>query len=251
MEKFEFNKTEKIINEEDVTKIDKETKEILFNTFSKIHLKEDDKGGYWEKIIVAGEMALLNIDVIDNLSKEEINGMKKELENIRIKLKAAKDQKDYIDLARCIYRFQNIGLDYPELTDEEKQALENLPQFFRQDKAWHGHLNYTPQIAQALGKNINEISSDADYRLARQSIEEDLQKGEKKELMAMIFSGLLVELNKKEAAKFLDSKYWHEERWQEVLELIKKARENKDGYFLARCLPPFKKLIEFKKNQKP
>lgn len=242
MEKVRLNKTENI-TEEDISNINEKDREVLLGTL------KAEKSDYWEKIIMAGEMALLGIDVLDNLSEEDKEKMRQELEGVRTRLKEAKDKSGYIDLARCVYRFQNIGLDYPELTDEEKGILEGLSRFFRQDQKWHGHLNYIPQIAQAVDKNIDEISSQDDYKLARKYLEEKLREGGEEELKNMIFSGLLVELNKKEAEKLLNGEYWNENRWTEVLKMIKEAKDNKYGYLLARYLPPLKKLIDFRERK--
>ena len=241
MQEKHLNRIEGNINQDDIVKIDEKTKGILFDTLK----NEDDS---WKKIIVAGEMALLDINVADNLSWEDKDVMKQELERTRAELKKTEDKKEYIDLARCIYRFQNIGLDYPELTDEEKKILENLPRLFRQDPEWHGHLNYIPQIAKAIDKNVDDISAKNDYKLARKHIEEKLQEGGEEELKSMIFTGLLAELSKEEANQLLNSEHWNEKRWPEVLKIIQDTKDNEQGYLLARYLPPLKKLIKFKKE---
>jgi hypothetical protein len=243
MEKIRLNKTENI-TEKDILNICEETKRILLETL------KAEKSDYWEKIIMAGEMASLGINVLDNLSEEEKEKMREKLEKVRTELKENKDKKNYIDLARGIYRFKNIGLDYPELTNEEKEILENLPMLFRQDKEWHGHLNYIPQIAKALNKSADEISSKEDHELARKFLEEKLKEGGEEELMNMIFTGLLVELDEDETEKLLKSENWHEDRWQEVLKMIEEAKNNEQGYFLLRHLQPLRKLVEFRKNIK-
>jgi len=228
--------------EENILNIDEETKRILLETM------KAEKGDYWEKTIIAGEMALLGMNVLDNLSEEDKEKMRQELENVRASLKDTEDKEDYVDLARGIYRFKNIELNYPQLTDKEKEILESLPALFRQNPEWHGHLNYIPQIAKALNKNIDEISNNKDYELARKYIEEKLKEDGEEELMNMILSGLLVELNEDEAKKLLKSESWHENRWSEVLKMVREAKNNEQGYFLARCLSPLRKLIEFREN---
>lgn len=215
----------------------------------------NSKDNIWEKIVVAGELSLVGIDVKNELSVPEKESFKKELSDLREKLKESGDDLDYIDLARCVYRFKNIGLDFDDLTEDEIRHIEELPEIFRKNSQLHGHLNYLPQVTLSIEGDLGRIAGENDFVLARQAIESDLRanSGSDKELEIMVFAGLLVETNEQEAEKLINSNFWPKERWSDVVEMmnnLKKSEKDNSAYMLARLLPQFLKMRKFIEGHK-
>jgi len=215
----------------------------------------DSKNNIWERLIVGGELALLGLNVREELTDEEKRLFIQELNSLRGELEEKAVPIDYTDLARSIYRFQNIGLEFNPLTEEEREGIMGLPDLFRQNKELRGHLNYLPQIASALGKNVTELSQPEDFILARQAIEGDLRntRGTSREFEVMALAGLLVEISDQEAENLINNQMWSQELWEDVramIENLKTSSEENSGYILVRLLPPFLRMDSFIEKQK-
>jgi hypothetical protein len=214
-----------------------------------------EKDNVWNAIITAGEMALLGIDVKKNLNNEMVDKIQNLLSELRKKLKDKNDQDDYLDLARTVYRLKNIGLDFPTLNNEEIEKLKTLPKLIRNDKDWQiNHLAYIPQIAAATNENPNSLKHSGDATLVEKDSEQDIvskQGDDEKQFHSMIIcGGLLAQFDTDATNKLLESEAWKNGKsWTEILNYIKKLKQEKNGYFLARLLPPMQALIKFNRDR--
>lgn len=243
---FENNQEQNIVERKnELLNPNPETKYIMLQTMFEYFAKDD----IWNAIIVAGEMTLAGIEIKTELNYEQIEKMKDELEQLRDKLKNDSDPGNYIDLARCIYHFQNIGLDFPKLSDEEIKKLQSLPDTFRTDSEWpKTHLAYIPQIASALNQGIDSLKKPSDAGIVREQLEQDIisKQGGEKQLDSMIIgAGLLAQFDNEEVKNLLQSDAWKNGlKWTELLDYFQKLKQEKNGWHLARLLPPMQTLIK-------
>jgi hypothetical protein len=250
MENFENDKESNILNKENkLLNPDNEIRNIMTQEMSEYF----DKGRVWEAIIIAGEIASSGMDTKKLLKQDQIEKAQNELKQLRAKIKAEDNPNEYIDLARCIYRFQNIGIDFPELNDDEREKLKNLPEYMRTNQNYpKEHLAYIPQIASAIGQKMETLKKPADANIIREKIEQDIisKKERESQFHSMIIGGgLLAQFDSNEAKKLLESKVWKEDKkWQDVLNYLEKIKAEKNGWFLARLLPQVQSLIRLKRE---
>lgn len=224
---------------------DEQDKNIMLQAISEQFANND----IWETIIVASEMALAGFEVKTLLQEAQIKKMKEELQQLREKIKEEPDPEKYIDLARCVYRFQNIGIDYPELNDEELDKLKSLPEQIRTNNVLpKAHLAYIPQIASALDQDIETLKNPTDANIIRKEIELDIKAkaGDELQFHSMVIGGgLLTQFDQSEAKKLIESEAWRDGReWSDILNYFEKIKKEKDGWKLARLLPPMQSLIK-------
>ncbi len=150
-----------------------------------------------------------------------------------------------IGLVKYLYRLNQIGIDHPSLTNEEKERLENIPQYLRQHSE-NGNLVYLPQLASVLGVALAEISDKNDGLLVKEYLEKELAKGGEEEIKAIMVTGMLQDLDPTALEELIKSDYWKEKNWQQAMQLVEKYKQEKQGYFLARCLPSLRKLQKVK-----
>lgn len=201
-----------------------------------------------DAIIIAGEMALAGFNVRALLQEDQINKMKEKLQQLRERIKSESDPNKYIDLARHIYRFRNMGIDIPEFNDHERKILENLPDLIRTGTEFpRAHLAYVPQIARALNQQINDFKKATDSKLLRKEIESDITayQGDEHQFHSMIIGGgLLAQFDRDEAKKLLKSKSWKDgKKWPDIINYFEKIKQENNGWYLARLLPPMQSLI--------
>lgn len=250
MENFENIKQNNILEKENkLLNPDEETEDIMAQTMSEYF----EKGKIWEALIVAGEMALSGIDTKRLLQKDQVEKAQNELKQLRAKIKEENNPDEYIDLARCIYRFQNIGIDFPELNDEEREKLKNLPEYIRTNPDYpKEHLAYLPQIASAIEQDIKTLKKPTDASIVRKEIELDIEnkKGDELQFHSMIVGGgLLAQFDSNEAKKLIESEVWKKSKeWQDVLSYFTKIKEEKNGWHLARLLPQMQSLIKLRRG---
>ena len=224
---------------------DQKTKDMMF----KAMFQYFETNEIWEAIIVAGEMSLIGIDVKSQLNDEQRSKMVEELQSLRDKAAKDEDPYLYIDLARCIYRFKNIGINFPDLNTEEMQKLQNLPDTIRNDKEWpKDHLAYIPQIANAINQDVNSLKQPNDAITVRQELEQDIAEKENddKQFHSMIIGGgLLAQFDNNQAIELFQSKAWKNgKQWPEILDYFKKISQEENGWQMARLLPPMQTLIK-------
>ncbi|MCK5416196.1 hypothetical protein KAI92_02090 [Candidatus Parcubacteria bacterium] len=248
MEKLEFIQQNNIIEKENILLSPSEQdKDIMLQAMSKRFVENNT----WDAIIIAGEMALAGLDIRALLKDTQIKEMQDELQRLRDNIKKENNLDEHIDLARCIYRFQNIGIAFPELNKQEQNIIKNLPNFIRTTAEWpKGHLVYMPQIASALNQNIESIKESSDSDIVRQEIELDIEKQKNDELLfhsMIIGGGLLAQFDRDAAEKLIQSKAWENGKsWSDILDYFKKIKNNNNGWQLARLLPPMQALIKLK-----
>lgn len=249
MENFENNKKNDILNKENgLLNLDNETENIMAQKMSEYF----NKGKVWEAIIIASEMVLSGIDIRKQLNQDQIEKAQNELKQLRTKIKTENNPNEYIDLARCIYRFQNISIDFPKLNDDEREKLKNLPEYIRTNKNYpKEHLVYIPQIASAIGQKMETLKKPTDANIVREEIAQDIiNKKDEFQLHSMIIGGgLLAQFDSNEAKKLLESKVWKEtKKWQDILDYLEKIKVEKNGWFLARLLPQAQLLIRLRRE---
>ena len=237
------NKEKSIVGREDeLLNPSDEIKKVMSQTLFQYFTEND----IWNATIVAGEMALAGIEIKAALNDEQIKKINSELEQLRHKLKDDNEPGNYINLARCIYRFQNIGLNFPDLNEEEIENCGNLPEIFRTDPKWpKTHLAYIPQIASAINGNIDSLKKPCDASLVRNQLEQTItiKKGQIDSMI--IGAGLLAQLDTEEAKKLLQSDAWkHCPKWTELLDYFQKLTQEQSGWHVSRLLPPMQTLIK-------
>ena len=230
------------VREDELLNPSDKTKKIMLKTLLRCFTKND----IWNAIIVAGEMALAGIEIKAELNDEQIEKINSELEQLRNKLKKDNEPGNYIDLARCMYRFQNIGLDFPNLDDEEIKKLQDLPEIFRTDPKWpKTHLAYIPQIASVINRNIDSLKKPGDASLVRNQLEQTIISKNGQIDSMIIGAGLLAQLDTEEAKKLLQSDAWkHCPKWTELLDYFQKLTQEQSGWHVSRLLPPMQTLIK-------
>jgi hypothetical protein len=162
----------------DTLEIDAETEILLIKSQADTHIKNYSETEYFERVLVAGEMTELGLDAKKNFSKEDLKNIQKDLAVFREESK--QDPALQIGLVKYLYRLNQIGIDYPSLTSEEKERLENIPQYLRQHPE-NGNLVYLPQLASVLGVALAEISDKNDGLLVKEYLEKELAKGDEEE----------------------------------------------------------------------
>jgi hypothetical protein len=240
-----MNTLESLSKQEDFLKIDSKTEELLIQAQADKHIKNLSESEYFERVLVAGEMTELGLDSKKNFSDEDLENIQKDLVSFRQKTK--QENEIHVSLAKYVYRLGQVGIECPALDDEEIRLLKALPEYLRQHPE-NGNLVYLPQIAKALGLSLDEISKPEDGQLVKKYLQDKLSKGGDEEMKAILVAGLLKDLDENSLDELLRSSYWHEEKWAEVIKIIQEYKENKQGYFLARCLPSLKKLNSVKER---
>jgi hypothetical protein len=235
--------------ESELLTVNSETKNTMLQSLNDFFEADD----VWNAIITAGEMALLGIDIKKDLDKGMIEKIQNLLAELRKRLKDNDDPDDYIDLARTVYRLKNIGIDFPDLNSEEIEKLRILPELIRHTSDWDiGHLAYIPQIAAAINEDPDLLKHQDDGDLVEKYSEQDIVKNQDddKQFSSMIIcGGLLAKFDVDAAKKLLESEAWKNGKsWTEILNYFEKLEREKNGYFLARLLPPMQSLIKFKNN---
>jgi hypothetical protein len=244
---------EKEANVENNLSLDTAFEKEALSLLHKTDIKGQDDN-VWEKIIIANELKLLGSDVEGALNPEEKEKMIAELSNLRKELKSSGDPVDYIDLARCIYRFKNLNISYDELDDEEKNGIVNLPEIFRADEKLHEHLMYLPQIAAALGVDLSEIKSEKDGAVIRQEVEKKFS--DKKGMETFNYyalSGFLRDVDGEEFKKMIAGEYWQKNSWDKTVNYLinlKNSLKKEDWYVFLRFVNAANKVANFLENNK-
>jgi hypothetical protein len=250
MKNFENIEQNNIIEEEnELLNPNKEMVDIMSQTMSEYF--EKDKN--WEAIIVANEMALSGINTKKLFKEEYIKKAQNELQQLRIKIKENNNPDEYIDLARLIYRFQNLNINFPNLDKEEQEKLKNLPEYIRNNPNYpKEQLAYIPQIANAAKQDIETLKKPNDAKIIRKKIELDIEnkKENDSQFHSMIINGgLLAQFDSSEAKKLTESDIWKDgKEWQDILNYFKKIKEEKNGWYLSRLLPQIQSLIKLKRE---
>lgn len=236
------NKLDEILN------LDQAFEEKAFSLLHQTDIK-NETDNVWEKIIIANELKLLGSDIEAELSSAEKQNMSKELSNLRENLKNSNNPIDYIDLARCLYRFKNLNIPYEKLNNKERDGILKLPELFRSDKDLRGHLAYLPQIAASLDVNIDDIKKESDGLLVRQEIENKiLDQDQKEKFNSMALSGLLLDLDSDEFKKMVNSESWSKDSWNDTVKYLtglKNSPEKNDWYVFLRLANSANKVIRF------
>ncbi len=250
MKNFENIEQNNIIEEEnELLNPNKETVDTMSQTMSEYF--EKDKN--WEAIIIASEMASSGIDTKELFEKDYIEKAQNELQQLRIKIKEDNNPDEYIDLARLIYRFQNLNIDFPDLNKEEQEKLRDLPEYMRTNLDYpKEHLAYIPQIASAVEEDVEALKKPTDSSIVRQEIELDIKnkKGNKSQFHSMVIGGgLLAQFDSSEAKKLIKGDTWKTgKEWQDILNYFKEIKEEKNGWYLARLLPQVQSLIKLRRE---
>jgi hypothetical protein len=239
--------------------IEKENDILALKEEDKILLKSElsskfEHGEIWEAIIVAGEMALSGSNPKEILSGEQIEGMQEELRQLRERIAKSNNKEELLDLARCVYRFKNIGINFPSLNDWEIEKLKKLPNIIKEDNKWpKEHLAYIPQIAGAINIDPKKLKEPEDAEIARVAMENDiLSKSEPdSQIESMIIcGGLLAQFDKQEASKLIENEIGKTKEWTDLIEYFGKLREKKDGWRFARLLPQMRVIIKLRRELK-
>ena len=242
------------INQSEDLSIDKAFKNKAFSLLHQTEIK-GEKDDIWEKIIIANELKLSGANVEKELSSGEEQDMSEELANLREKLKNSTDPLDYIDLARCVYRFKNLNIPLEKLNANEKEGVLNLPNIFRDSPELCGHLAYLPQIASALDTDLEEIKKSQDGLLLRQAIETRFaaENDRIKKFNSLALSGLLVDLDATEFKRFIEGNNWNQEDWHKTVNYLidlKNSPKREDTYTFLRLINPARKVLNFLEKNK-
>lgn len=235
MNNFELGKH----HENDPLEVDEETEKLLVQSQANQHIKNMKATEYFERVLVAGEMTELGLDSKQNFSEEDLENIQKDLTGFRQEF--MQEKNSYIGLAKYLYRLDQVGIQYPPLSNEEVEKLQSIPKYLRQHPE-NGNLVYLPQLAHVLGVPLTEIADKNDGQLVKEYLQQELAIGGKEEIKAIMVTGMLQDLDPTALEELIKSVFWKEKNWGQALELVEQYKQEKQGYILARSLPALKKL---------